>query len=192
LQLHNWKVDFAVWCSYKYLNGGPGAVGGVYIHEYFANDARTPRLGGWWGNDEKTRFKMEKGFIPKTDAGGWNISTAQVFNTVCLKAALELFDQAGIEKLRAKSIRLTGYLEYLLQQLSDLNFEIITPADPESRGAQLSLYFKERGKEIHTKMMESGIVVDYREPGVIRVAPSPMYCSFEDVFRFYEILREHF
>ena len=192
LKLHDWAVDFAVWCSYKYLNGGPGAIGGVYVHEYFGNDVRTPRLGGWWGNDEKTRFKMEKGFLPKPNAGGWNISTAQVFNTVCLKASLELFDKAGIEKLRAKSLQLTAYLEYLLYQLPNINFEIITPADAEARGAQLSLYFIERGKEIHDKMIESGIVVDFREPGVIRVAPAPLYCSFEDVYRFYEILKDHF
>lgn len=192
LHLHDWKVDFAVWCSYKYLNAGPGAVGGVYVNEYFANDVRTPRLGGWWGNDEKTRFKMEKGFIPKTNAGGWNISTAQVFNMVCLKASLELFDRAGMKKLRVKSVDLTAYLEYLLHQLPNLKFEIITPVDAESRGAQLSLYFKEQGKEIHDKMIESGIIVDYREPGVIRVAPAPMYCSFVDVYRFYEILRDHF
>ena len=192
VQLHDWHVDFAVWCSYKYLNGGPGAVGGVYVNEYFANDVRTPRLGGWWGNDEKTRFRMEKGFIPKTNAGGWNISTAQVFNMVCLKAALEMFDEAGIEKLRVKSVQLTAYLEYLLHQLPHLKFEIITPVDKESRGAQLSLYFTERGKEIHDKMIESGIIVDYREPGVIRVAPAPLYCSFGDVYAFYEILRNHF
>ena len=192
LKLHDWGVDFAVWCSYKYLNGGPGAVGGIYVNEYFANDVRTPRLGGWWGNDEKTRFKMEKGFIPKANAGGWNISTAQIFNTVSLKAALEVFDAAGIEKLRAKSIQLTAYLEYLLHQIPNLKFEIITPVDADSRGAQLSLYFKERGKEIHDKMIESGIIVDYREPGVIRVAPAPLYCSFGDVYAFYEILRDHF
>ncbi len=192
LHLHDWGVDFAVWCSYKYLNGGPGAVGGVYVNEYFSSDVRTPRLGGWWGNDEKTRFKMEKGFIPKTNAGGWNISTAQILNTVSLKASLEMFDEAGIEKLRAKSIRLTAYLEYLLHQLPNLKFEIITPMDAESRGAQLSLYFTERGKEIHDKMIESGIIVDYREPGVIRVAPAPLYCSFGDVYAFYEILRDHF
>jgi kynureninase len=192
VQLHDWDVDFAVWCSYKYLNAGPGAVGGVYVHERFASDTSTPRLGGWWGNEEKTRFKMEKGFVPKANAGGWNISTAQVFNMVTLKASLELFDKAGIENLRAKSLRLTAYLEFLLHQLPNLKFEIITPADADSRGAQLSLYFKERGKDIHDKMIESGIIVDYREPGVIRVAPAPMYCSFEDVFRFYGILKEHF
>jgi kynureninase len=192
VQLHEWQVDFAVWCTYKYLNAGPGAVGGAYVHESYANDVRVPRLGGWWGNEEKTRFKMEKGFIPKTNAGGWNISTAQVFNMVCLKAALELFEKTGIDAIRSKSIQLTAYLEYLLHQLPGLKFEIITPVDPESRGAQLSLYFKERGREIHDKMIDSGIIVDYREPGVIRVAPAPLYCSFVDVYRFYEILRDHF
>jgi len=190
LQLHDWNVDFAVWCSYKYLNAGPGAIGGVFIHERYAFNNDTPRLAGWWGNDEKTRFKMEKGFIAKPDASGWNISTSQVFNTVALKASLELFDSAGMDNLRAKSVLLTGYLEFLLQQLTTLQFEIITPKEPERRGAQLCLYFSEKGKEVHQKMMDSGIIVDYREPGVIRVAPAPLYCSFEDVFRFYEILSE--
>ncbi len=192
MQLHDWNVDFAGWCSYKYLNAGPGAIGGVYIHEYYSGDVRIPRLGGWWGNEEKTRFKMEKGFIPKSDASGWNISTAQVFNAVCLKASLELFDQAGMQNLRDKSIKLTGYLEYLIGQLPNLKCEIITPANPEYRGAQLCLYFTEKGKEIHDKMIASGIIVDYREPGVIRVAPSPLYCSYQDVYDFYRILRDHF
>ncbi|MDE3253328.1 MAG: aminotransferase class V-fold PLP-dependent enzyme, partial [Bacteroidota bacterium] len=192
LHLHDWGVDFAVWCSYKYLNGGPGAVGGLYIHEFYATDVRTPRLGGWWGNEESIRFKMEKGFIPKSNAGGWNISTVQVMNTVCLKASLEIFEEAGIDRLREKSVRLTAYLEYLLHQLPNLSFEIITPANPAERGAQLSLFFSEKGKEIHNKMTENGIVVDYREPGVIRVAPVPLYCSFGDVYRFYCILRDHF
>ncbi|MBS1934300.1 MAG: kynureninase [Bacteroidetes bacterium] len=188
-QLHDWDVDFAVWCSYKYLNGGPGAVGGVYVHERYAKDIGHTRLAGWWGNDEATRFKMEKGFIAKPDASGWNISTAQVFNMVALKASLEIFEQTNIASLNAKSKLLTGYLEFLLHQLSNINFEIITPKEPERRGAQLSLYFKEQGKEIHKRMTDSGIIVDYREPGVIRVAPAPIYNSFEDVFRFYEILR---
>ncbi len=192
LALHDWDVDFAVWCSYKYLNGGPGAVGGVYVHERFANDPEIPRLAGWWGNDEDGRFKMEKGFIAKPNASGWNISTAQILNMVSLKASLELFEEAGFENIRTKSVDLTAYLEFLLHQLNNLNFEIITPADPAARGAQLSLYFKERGKEIHEKMIESGIIVDYREPGVIRVAPAPLYCSYSDVYKFYEILRDHF
>ncbi|KAF0240361.1 MAG: kynureninase [Sediminibacterium sp.] len=192
LQLHDWKVDFAVWCSYKYLNAGPGAVGGVFVHQTHANNIDTPRLAGWWGNDEKERFKMEKGFIAKANASGWNISTAQVFNTVALKASLEIFEQVGIEALRIKSIQLTAYLSFLLSQLSNISFEIITPENPEERGAQLSLYFHENGKAIHHKLIENGIVVDYREPGVIRVAPAPLYCSYLDVFRFYEVLKNNF
>lgn len=192
LELHDWNVDFAIWCSYKYLNAGPGAVGGVFVHSKHAQQTDLNRMAGWWGNDEKTRFKMEKGFHAKPDASGWNISTAQVFNTVCLKASLELFDQADILALRAKSIQLTNYLEFLLQQLPNLQFEIITPADPAQRGAQLSLYFPNNGKAIHQKMIESGIIVDYREPGVIRVAPAPLYCSFEDVYTFYDILKTNF
>ncbi|MDB5230038.1 MAG: kynU [Chitinophagaceae bacterium] len=188
LQLHEWNVDFAVWCSYKYLNSGPGAVGGCFVHEKFANDQNTHRFGGWWGNDEKTRFKMEKGFIPKNDASGWNISTAQVFNTVALKASLEIFEKTSIEAITTKSDQLTGYLEYLLSQIKNISFDIITPSNKAERGAQLSLYFHEKGKDIHQRMIDSGIVVDYREPGVIRVAPAPLYCSFEDVNRFYEIL----
>lgn len=190
LELHNWNVDFAVWCSYKYLNGGPGAAGGLYVHEKYATDPSTPRFAGWWGNDEKARFKMKKGFIAKPDASGWNISTAQILNMASLKASLEIFEEAGFENIILKSKELTAYLEFLLKQLPNLNFEIITPADAESRGAQLSLFFKENGKEIHTKMIDSGIVVDYREPGVIRVAPAPLYCSFEDVYRFFQILKE--
>lgn len=190
MHLHDWNVDFAAWCSYKYLNGGPGAVGGLYIHEKYALDPAYPRLAGWWGNDEKLRFKMEKGFIPQQGAGGWNLSTAQVFNMVALKAALELFDKAGIENLREKSIALTGYLEFLIGQLKTENCEIISPSDPSARGAQLSLFFKERAKEIYTRLIEKGIVIDYREPGVVRVAPAPLYNSYEDVYRFYEILKE--
>lgn len=192
LRLHDWHVDFAVWCSYKYLNGGPGAVGGVYVHEKYATDPSTPRFAGWWGNDEQARFKMKKGFIAKPNASGWNVSTAQILNMASLKASLEIFEEAGFENISAKSVELTAYLEFLLQQLGHLNFEIITPADKRSRGAQLSLYFKEKGKEIHEKMIDSGIVVDYREPGVVRVAPAPLYCSFEDVYRFYELLRDNF
>jgi kynureninase len=190
LQLHDWNVDFAVWCSYKYLNGGPGAVGGAYLHERHAGNKDMIRLGGWWGNEESTRFRMEKGFIPKPTAEGWAMSTAQVFNMVCLKASLGLFEEAGIERLRAKSIQLTSYLHFLLQTLDNIRFHIITPAEPHRRGAQLSLYFEEQGKEIHRQMTAAGIIVDYREPGVIRVAPTPMYNSFEEVFRFYHILRQ--
>lgn len=189
LELHDWDVDFAVWCSYKYLNGGPGSVGGAYIHERYARNRNHIRLGGWWGNDERTRFLMEKGFIPKPDANGWNLSTAQVFNMVCLKASLEIFDQAGMKEIRRKSVELTGYLESLVRNLPGIEAEIITPADPAKRGAQLSLFFSENGKPIFQRLQEDGIIVDYREPGVIRVAPAPLYNSFEEVNRFCEILR---
>jgi kynureninase len=189
LQLHDWDVDFAVWCSYKYLNAGPGSAGGVYIHERHAKDKRYPRMGGWWGNDEKTRFLMEKGFIPKPDASGWNISTAQVFNMAALRASLELFEKTSMVALRKKSIEITSWLEYLLSHLPGLRFEVITPADPYQRGAQLSLFFMEKGREIHEQMTAAGIIVDYREPGVIRVAPAPLYNSFADVFAFYQILQ---
>jgi kynureninase len=192
LQLHDWNVDFAVWCSYKYLNGGPGAVGGAYLHERHSRNKDMIRLGGWWGNEESTRFRMEKGFIPKPNAEGWSMSTAQVFNMVCLKASLTLFEEAGIDRLRTKSLLLTSYLHFLLQTLDNkkLSFSIITPEEPHRRGAQLSLYFEEQGKEIHRQMTDAGIIVDYREPGVIRVAPAPLYNSFEEVFRFYHILRQ--
>ena len=189
MQLNAWNVDFAVWCSYKYLNAGPGAVGGVFVHEKHATNTDTPRLAGWWGNDEATRFKMEKGFIAKPTASGWNISTAQVFNTVNLKASLSIFEEAGMQNLRNKSIALTGYLAFLLEQLTSLSFTLITPSDPTQRGAQLCLFFEEKGKEIYQKMKDHGIIVDYREPGVIRVAPAPLYCSFANVYRFYEILK---
>jgi kynureninase len=189
MELHNWNADFAVWCSYKYLNAGPGAASGVYIHAKYANDKNYGRLGGWWGNDERTRFKMEKGFKPKAGAGGWQLSTAQVMNMVALKASLKLFEDAGIKNIRKKSILLTGYLEFLLQQLSNVKFEIITPADPQQRGAQLSLYFRRDAKAIHQKLADNAVIADYREPGVIRVAPAPLYNSFKEVYRFYEILK---
>jgi len=189
MQLHRWHADFAVWCSYKYLNGGPGAVSGVYIHARHANDKNYGRLGGWWGNAEATRFQMKKGFIPKQGVDGWQLSTAQVFNMVSLKASLQIFEKAGMRAIRKKSMLLTGYLEYLLYKLEDIPFTIITPADPLQRGAQLSLYFTKNGKAIHQALTSKGIVVDYREPGVIRVAPAPLFNTFREVYRFYEIVK---
>ncbi|MVT07499.1 kynureninase [Chitinophaga tropicalis] len=188
LKLHDWNVDFAVWCSYKYLNGGPGAVGGAFVHERHARNIDQQRLGGWWGNEESTRFKMEKGFKPKSRAEGWQLSTAQVFNMVALKASLELFESAGIAALRDKSIKLTNYLEFLLKHIENIKFEIITPKNCKERGAQLSLLFHDGGKHIQQKMTDAGIIVDWREPGVIRVSPAPLYNSYGDVFHFYEII----
>lgn len=188
MQLHNWDVDFACWCSYKYLNSGPGAVGGAYVHEKHGDNPETFRLAGWWGNDEKTRFKMQKGFFPQKGAASWQMSNAPVFNMVAHRASLDLFDKATIKALREKSLRMTAYLEYLLKQLTHLSFTIITPKDPERRGAQLSLLFAERGREVFKALTENGVIADWREPNVIRIAPVPMYNNFEDCYQFYQIL----
>jgi len=189
LQLHDWNVDFACWCSYKYLNSGPGGVGGAYVHEHHVRNPKTFRLAGWWGNDEKTRFKMEKGFIPKNTAESWQMSNAQVFNMVAHNASLDIFEKAGMPALREKSEKLTAYLEYLLGQITNLPFTVITPSEPHRRGCQLSLLFKDRGREVFDALTAQGVIADWREPNVIRIAPVPLYNTFEDVYRFYEILR---
>jgi kynureninase len=188
LQLHDWKVDFACWCSYKYLNSGPGGVGGIFVHETHGNNPETFRLAGWWGNEESTRFQMKKGFIPSKGAASWQMSNAPVFNMVAHKASLDIFDKTSMPTLREKSLKLTAYLEYLLQQLTNLQFEIITPSEPERRGAQLSLLFGTNGREVFRALTNAGVIADWREPNVIRIAPVPLYNSFEDVYRFYEIL----
>lgn len=188
LHLHEWEVDFACWCSYKYLNSGPGGVGGIYVHEKYGNDPQFFRLGGWWGNDENTRFKMKKGFIPQRGAASWQMSNAPVFNMVAHNASLAVFDKAGMEALREKSIMLTTYLGFLLVKITNLAFEIITPRDPHRRGAQLSLLFPERGREVFDNLTAAGIITDWREPDVIRVAPVPLYNTFEDVYCLYEAL----
>lgn len=189
VQLHDWNVDFACWCSYKYLNSGPGGVGGIFVHERHSNNPDTFRLAGWWGNSEATRFKMEKGFIPAKGAASWQMSNAPVFNMVGHKASLDIYDKTSVAQLRAKSAKLTAYLEYLLLQLDNLDFKIITPAEPERRGAQLSMLFGKDGRKVFDILTQKGVIADWREPNVIRVAPVPMYNSFEDVYRYYEILK---
>lgn len=188
LQLHDWDVDFACWCSYKYLNSGPGGVGGLYVNERHCKDDNVFRLAGWWGNDESTRFKMEKGFIPQKNAGSWQMSNAPVFNMVAHNASLDIFDKVGMKDLRAKSEQLTAYLYFLLEQITHLSFKIITPKDAHRRGCQLSLLFDERGKEIYEELTKNGVIADWREPNVIRIAPVPLYNTYEEVYRFYEIL----
>ncbi len=189
LQLHDWQVDFACWCSYKYLNSGPGGVGGIFVHEKHGNNPEVFRLAGWWGNDESTRFKMKKGFIPAKGAASWQMSNAPVFNMVGHRASLDIFDKTSMRDLRAKSKRLTAYLEFLLHQLKHLSFTIITPSESERRGAQLSLLFHDKGREAFDALTQQGVIADWREPNVIRVAPVPLYNSFEDVYRFYEVLK---
>lgn len=188
LQLHDWNVDFACWCSYKYLNSGPGGVGGLFVHEKHYGNSDIFRLAGWWGNDEKDRFKMRKGFIPQNNAGSWQMSNAPVFNMVAHNAALDIHDKAGMKALREKSEQLTGYMEFLLKQVKHLSFEIITPSEPSKRGCQLSLLFNDKGREVFEALNNNGVIADWREPNVIRIAPVPLYNTFEDAYRFYEIL----
>jgi len=191
LNLHEWNVDFATWCSYKYLNSGPGGTSGVFIHEKHANNNTLPRLSGWWGNEESTRFKMQKGFFPQQGAAGWQMSNAQIFSMAAHRASLEIFDAAGIKNLREKSILLTAYLEFLLLNGNRKDFKIITPSDPEQRGCQLSIVMENNGKKTFNRLTENGIIADWREPDVIRVAPVPLYNSFEDSWRFAKIMEEN-
>lgn len=190
MHLHDWKVDFACWCSYKYLNSGPGAVGGIFVHDKHAKNPKCFRLGGWWGHDEKTRFKMKKGFKPMRSAESWQMSNAQVLNMAAHRASLDLFDKVGMNRLAEKSLHLTAYAEFLLGQLKHLPFEIITPQDPLQRGCQLSLLFKKQGRETFEKLQKAGVVTDWREPNVIRIAPVPLYNSYEDVYTLYEVLKK--
>lgn len=188
LKLHDWDVDFACWCSYKYLNSGPGGVGGIFVHQKHYGNPKIFRLGGWWGNDEKDRFKMKKGFIPQNNAGSWQMSNAPVFNMVAHNAALDIHDKAGMAALRAKSVQLTGYMEFLLKQVKHLSFEIITPSEESRRGCQLSMLFGDEGRDVFDALTANGVIADWREPNVIRVAPVPLYNTFEDVYKFYDIL----
>lgn len=189
LYLHDWDVDFACWCSYKYLNSGPGGVSGIYVHEKHASNPETLRLAGWWGNEESTRFQMKKGFVPTPTAESWQMSNAPIFNMIGLRASLDIFEKTNMEELREKSVLLTGYLEFLLKDITHLDFQVITPSEPHRRGAQLSLLFGSRGKEVFDTLTQQGVIADWREPNVIRIAPTPMYNSFADAYRFYEILK---
>lgn len=188
LQLHDWDIDFACWCSYKYLNSGPGGVAGVYIHEKHITNKELPRFAGWWGYKKDTRFKMEKGFDPIPTAEGWQLSNAPILSMAAHKAALDIFEEAGMEKLHTKRKQLAGYLHYLLAEINRRHaekvIEVITPADENERGCQVSMLMLKRGKEIFDGLMKQGVIADWREPNVIRVAPVPLYNTFEDVWSF--------
>ena len=184
LKLHEWDADFAVWCSYKYLNGGPGCAGGCFVHERHARAWDLPRLAGWWGHDEQSRFEMGPNFQPMPGADGWQLSNPSIVSLAALRASMEIFHEAGMERLRAKSISLTGYLEFLLSQNSSANFSIITPREKERRGAQLSVRVPQNGRALCERLAREGIVGDWREPDTFRVAPVPLYNSYRDVFRF--------
>jgi len=194
LKLHEWGPDFACWCSYKYLNSGPGSISGVFVHERHAANEDLPRFAGWWGHDKSVRFKMEAGFKPIRGAEGWQLSNAPVFSMAIHKVSLDLFSEAGMENLRAKSLQLTAYLEYVINRVSKLGhntkFEIITPANPEKRGCQISMLVHGQGKPLFDRLTSKGVITDWREPNVIRLAPVPLYNSFEDIYRFGLALEE--
>ena len=184
LKLHEWGPDFGVWCSYKYLNGGPGCVAGCFVHERHAHERDLPRFAGWWGHDETSRFEMEPNFQPISGAEGWQLSNPSIVSLAILRASMELFHEAGMERLRAKSLSLTGYLEFLLNQRASPNFSIVTPHEKQRRGAQLSIRILQNGKALCEQLAQEGIVGDWREPDTFRVAPAPLYNSYRDVFRF--------
>lgn len=188
MNLHDWEVDFAVWCSYKYLNGGPGAIGGAYVHEKHIREMSIPKFWGWWGQNKATRFLMEHKFQPIPTVESWQLSNPPILQLASLKASLDIFDEATLAKLRAKSEKLTGYAEYLIQEDNDGSIEIITPSNPDERGCQLSLRTSKDGRQLHDKLLRSGVICDWREPDVIRIAPVPLYNTFVDVDKFVEIL----
>jgi len=192
LSLHKHNVDFAVWCGYKYLNSGPGGMSGVFIHERHARNFSLPRFAGWWGHNEGERFQMKKGFKPMEGADGWQLSNVPIFQSAAHLASLEIFQQAGIKNLRAKSVLLTSYLEFLLNEIesSAKHFTIITPHHPDERGCQLSILMKQNGRKVFEYITKTGVIADWREPDVIRIAPVPLYNSFEDVFAFVQIFKE--
>lgn len=195
LQLHDWNVDFAVWCSYKYLNSGPGGTSGVFVHERHGSNPELVRFAGWWGHEEESRFQMKKGFIPMQGAAGWQLSNAQIFPMAIHNASLGLFDEAGMENLRAKSEKLTGYLEFILNEVNASSgdpFTIITPKNAADRGCQLSVIVKEDGKKLFDHLEANNIMPDWREPDVIRMSPVPMYNNFEEVYLIGEAVKKYF
>ena len=194
LSLHEWDVDFAAWCSYKYLNSSPGNVGGIFVHEKHGRSFDLPRFGGWWGHDKNTRFEMKNGFQPMEGAEGWQLSNAPILGMSAMKASLEVFADVGMRALREKSERLTAYLEYtidtLAEEFPDAGISIITPREPELRGCQISINIAGRERKLFDDMIAAGLIADFREPCIIRIAPVPLYNSFEDVFTFGRVMRE--
>jgi len=193
LRLHDWQVDFAVWCNYKYLNSGPGAVAGCFVHERHGDNRALVRFGGWWGNDPGTRFRMhlQPEFVPQGGAEGWQISNPPILAMAPVRVSYEMFDAVGMAALRAKSAALTGYLQFLIDEVSPERFEVITPREAASRGCQLSILVHDRPRDLLGDLAAEGVVADFREPNVVRVAPVPLYNSFHDVWTFAQILARH-
>ncbi len=193
MKLHDWNVDFAAWCTYKYLNSSAGNVGGIFVHDNHGNNTDLPRFGGWWGHNKERRFLMENTFEPMTGAEGWQLSNVPIMGMAVLKSSLDIFQAAGIENLRVKSLKLTAYLEFvfndIINQFPDFQLEIITPTDPEKRGCQLSVKLIGTDKSFFKALTEAGVIADFREPDVVRLAPTPLYNSFEDVYQVGQTLK---
>jgi kynureninase len=194
LHLNEWNVDFAAWCSYKYMNSGPGNASGCFVHEMHHNDADLPRFAGWWGHNKERRFKMEPKFDPVRGAEGWQISNLPILSLAPYLASVDMFAEVGMTKLITKRNLITAYLEFILKEIDNelegADFEIITPSNQEERGCQLSVYLHGQGRELFERLMKNGVITDWREPNVIRLAPAPFYCSFEDMYEFGQILKQ--
>lgn len=188
-KLHESGVDFAAWCTYKYLNSGPGSLSGLFVHEKHAHRKDLPRFAGWWNHNKETRFNMRQPFDVMAGAEGWQLSNPPILSMAAIKASLDIFAKVGMDALREKSIKLTGYFEYLINQIGSDKIKIITPNDPDQRGCQLSVQVKDADKNLHQKLTENNVITDWREPDVIRCAPVPLYNSYEDVYRMVEILK---
>lgn len=194
LELHDWNVDFAAWCSYKYMNSGPGNASGFFVHEKHHNDKELKRFAGWYGHNKERRFKMEPDFDPVHGADGWQVSNLPILSLAPYLASVEMFAEVGMDKLITKRNLITSYLEFILHEIDNelegAEFEILTPSNQEERGCQLSVYLHGQGRELFDRLMKNGVITDWREPNVIRLAPAPFYCSFEDMYEFGQILKE--
>ncbi len=192
MDLHNWKVDFAAWCSYKYMNAGPGNASGIFVHEMHHN-SNLPRFAGWWGHNKERRFLMEPTFDPVKGAEGWQISNLPILSLAPYLASVHMFDEVGMDALIEKRDKITSYLEFILKDIAEQvggNFEIITPSEPKERASQLSLFLHGQGRDLFNYLMKNGVIPDWREPNVIRLAPVPFYTSYEDMYNFGQILKQ--
>jgi kynureninase len=191
LELHNWNVDFAVWCNYKYINGGPGTIASCFVHERHGNQNNIPRFAGWWGHDKESRFKMEPHFTPISGAEGWQLSNPPIFQLAALRASLEIFEEVGIKKIKEKSNLMTGYLEYLLKECCSDICDIVTPSNPKERGAMLCLRMKKPPQKLVEQFKNMGIIADFRNPDILRMTPAPLYTRYIDIYKMVKIIKEY-